>query len=176
MSKAGNPYLRYYFGEAANSIRSTSLNMLISMPENMLRYPNISTKEHSRLHLVNLYDSFWIAGQKPTVHRRKAGHRTQYRIELTFGFLNTYRRSIKVTLFSEKHIKIFFKKFLTYHQNAFMIWLRRKPGRARPNPIISVHLHPALFPHTVSTFPGYWYNNASADPERRFFPFHHPSG
>ena len=24
----------------------------------MLRYPNISTKEHSRLHLVNLYDSF----------------------------------------------------------------------------------------------------------------------
>ena len=27
--------------------------------------------------------------------------------------------SIKVTLFSEKHIKIFFKKFLTYHQNAF---------------------------------------------------------
>ncbi|WP_055177041.1 hypothetical protein, partial [[Clostridium] symbiosum] len=29
------------------------------------------------------------------------------------------RRSVKVTLFSEKHIKIFFKKFLTYHQNAF---------------------------------------------------------
>lgn len=27
-------------------------------------------------------------------------------------------RSIKVTLFSEKHIKIFFIKFLTYHQNA----------------------------------------------------------
>uniref|UniRef100_UPI00356780CA hypothetical protein n=1 Tax=Clostridium sp. M62/1 TaxID=411486 RepID=UPI00356780CA len=27
----------------------------------------------------------------------------------------------KVTLFSEKHIKIFFKKFLTYHQNAFSV-------------------------------------------------------
>ncbi|WP_207706395.1 hypothetical protein, partial [[Clostridium] symbiosum] len=28
---------------------------------------------------------------------------------------------VKVTLFSEKHIKIFFKKFLTYHQNALLM-------------------------------------------------------
>ena len=37
MSKAGSPYLRYYLGEAETASGSTSLNMLISMPENMLR-------------------------------------------------------------------------------------------------------------------------------------------
>lgn len=35
-------------------------------------------------------------------------------------------RSIKVTLFSEKHIKIFSKRFLTYHQNAFCGFFRRQ--------------------------------------------------
>ena len=34
------------------------LNMRITMPKNMLRFQSISTREHSRLHLVNLYDSF----------------------------------------------------------------------------------------------------------------------
>ena len=56
--KLGIPIFATILAKRQTASGSTSLNMLISMPENMLRYPNISTKEHSRLHLVNLYDSF----------------------------------------------------------------------------------------------------------------------
>ena len=40
------------------------LNMLDSMLKNMLKLPNISTREHSRLHLVSLYDSFLVCWSK----------------------------------------------------------------------------------------------------------------
>lgn len=40
------------------------LNMLNSIPENMLKLPDISTKEHSHLHLVNSYDSFLVFWSK----------------------------------------------------------------------------------------------------------------
>src|SRR5699024_7569960 len=56
--KLGIPIFATILAKRQTASGSTSLNMLISMPENMLRYPNISTKEHLRLHLVNLYDSF----------------------------------------------------------------------------------------------------------------------
>ena len=54
MSKAGNPYLRRYLGEAANSVRK-------HIPEYAdfyaRKYAEVTKhqhkKEHSRLHLVN---------------------------------------------------------------------------------------------------------------------------
>ena len=66
LSKAGNPYLRYYLGEAANSVRKhipeyaefyAKKYAEVSKHQHK-RALNISTREHSRLHLVNSYDSF----------------------------------------------------------------------------------------------------------------------
>ena len=54
ISKAGNTYLRYYFGEAANGVR---------------RY----VPEYAEF-------CFGFTGQKPTVHRRKAGHQIKYQV------------------------------------------------------------------------------------------------
>ena len=58
MSKAGNPYLRCYLGEAANSVRK-------HIPEYAdfyaRKYAEVTKHQHKRalaLHLVNLYDSF----------------------------------------------------------------------------------------------------------------------
>lgn len=58
MSKAGNPYLRYYLGEAANSVRKHIPKYADFYARKYAEVTNISTKEHSRLHLVNLYDLF----------------------------------------------------------------------------------------------------------------------
>lgn len=58
VTKAGNSYLRYYFGEAANSVRRHIPEYQAYYAKNMLKFLSISTREHSHLHLVNLYDSF----------------------------------------------------------------------------------------------------------------------
>ena len=64
ISNAGNTYLRYYLGEAANSVRRHILEYGKYYAKSTLRLPNISTREHSRLHLVNLYDSFLVCWSK----------------------------------------------------------------------------------------------------------------
>ena len=77
--RAGNTYLRYFIGGEQRTVLAViSLNMGITMRKSSLKFQNINYKEHSRLHHVNSYDSFfWFAGQKPTVHRRKIGRRTE---------------------------------------------------------------------------------------------------
>lgn len=82
-----------------------SLNIRPTMPRNILKSPSISTKEHSHLHLVNLYDLFLNSWSKANYIPTNYWHRTIIR------FLGKcHRASIKATLFPEKHIKIFFKK------------------------------------------------------------------
>lgn len=50
-------------------------------------------------------------------------------------------RSIKVTLFSEIHIKIISKISLTYHQIAFFLKLLRSMPKSILNTILSFWLH-----------------------------------
>ena len=73
MSKAGNPYLRYYFGEAANSIRK-------HIPEYAdfyaRKYAEVSKHQHKRAlaltsrKFVRLV--FGLLAKKPTVHPAKS--------------------------------------------------------------------------------------------------------
>lgn len=44
VSKVGNPYLRYYLGEAANSVRKHVPEYTEYYAKNMLKLPSISTK------------------------------------------------------------------------------------------------------------------------------------
>ena len=88
MSKAGNPYLRCYLGEAANSVRK-------HIPEYAdfyaRKYAEVTKHQHKRaLALTSRKISttrFWIAGQKTNCTPAKKLD-TEYNIEskLTFGY------------------------------------------------------------------------------------------
>ncbi len=75
MSKAGNRYLRYYLGEAANSMRKHNVEYGAYYRK---KYNEVPKHQHKRaLALTSRkFVSFglWIAGQKPTVLRRIAGY------------------------------------------------------------------------------------------------------
>ena len=88
---------------------STALNMLTIMPENMLKQTNISTKEHSRLHLVNLYDSFLDCWSKTNCTPAKSWTPNIISSRTDFRFLfKIHRRFIKVTLFCHRYEKEIF--------------------------------------------------------------------
>ena len=53
MSKAGNPYLRCYLGEAANSVRKHIPEYADFYARKYAEVTKHQHKEHSRLHLVN---------------------------------------------------------------------------------------------------------------------------
>ena len=53
MSKAGNPYLRRYLGEAANSVRKHIPEYADFYARKYAEVTKHQHKEHSRLHLVN---------------------------------------------------------------------------------------------------------------------------
>ena len=127
MSKAGNPYLRYYLGEAANSVRK-------HVPEYAefyaKKYAEVTKHQHKRaLALTSrkfvrlvfglLVKNQLYTGEKTNCTPAKSWTPNLITNRTDFRFLkNFYRGSLKVTLFSKIHIKTFFKKFLTYHQNA----------------------------------------------------------
>ena len=111
VSKAGNLYLRYYLGEKLlTASEGMCPNTRITMPKNMLRFQSISTREHLRLHLVNLYDSFLDCWSKTNCTPAKSCTPNQilYRTNVRFSRIPT-EGLLKLPLFSEKHIKIFFK-------------------------------------------------------------------
>ena len=70
MQKAGNTYLRYYLGEAANSVRK-------HIPEYRdyyaKKYSEVPKHQHKRALALTSHKFvrlvFFFAGQKPTVHR-----------------------------------------------------------------------------------------------------------
>ena len=84
-------------------------NTLSIMQKNMLKLPSISTKEHSRLHLVNLYGLFLDCWSKTNCTPAKSWTLNQISTRTDVRLWIFRRRSIKVTLFPEKYIKIFFK-------------------------------------------------------------------
>ena len=111
-------------GKRLTASGNTFLNTRNTMPENMLRRQDISIREHSRLHLVNSYDSFLDCWPKTNCTPAKnwtpniISERTDFRFSKCRcrGFIN-------VTLFLEIPPKTFFKKSLTYYQNAFYRFL-----------------------------------------------------
>ena len=76
ISKVGNTYLRYYIREAANSVRRHVPKYADYYSK---KYAEVTKHQHKRAlaltsrKFVRLV--FLFAGQKPTVHRRKAVHR-----------------------------------------------------------------------------------------------------
>ena len=85
-------------------------NTRITMPKNMLRFQSISTREHLRLHLVNLYDSFLDCWSKTNCTPAKSCTPNQilYRTNVRFSRIPT-EGLLKLPFFLKNTSKSFSK-------------------------------------------------------------------
>ena len=109
VSKSGIRICAIIWEKRLTASGSMCQNTLSIMQKNMLKLPSISTKEHSRLHLVNLYGLFLDCWSKTNCTPAKSWTLNQISTRTDVRLWIFRRRSIKVTLFPEKYIKIFFK-------------------------------------------------------------------
>lgn len=123
MIKAGNRYLRYYLGEVANSMRKHNVEYGAYYRK---KYNEVPKHQHKRALALTSRKFVCLVYGLLARNQLYSGVSLDTSIKdsnwsnLCFAMNH---RSIKVTLFSEIHIKIISKISLTYHQIAFWVYI-----------------------------------------------------